>query len=125
VERLRGKSQQLLAWFLRRFSQSLREKLQGVPIKIIRSVQMDHQRHFGSLINRPEDVVKEHLILGTDERDAEEQIDLWLSQNPTFKVIKIHGVKREPENLLTLIGRKHVPRVSVMVEYEEYHLLAE
>lgn len=122
---MRGKSQQLLAWFLRRFSQSLREKLQGVPIKIIRSVQMDHQRHFGSLINRPEDVVKEHLILGTDERDAEEQIDLWLSQNPAFKVIKIHAVKREPENLLTLIGRKHVPRVSVMVEYEEYHLLAE
>jgi hypothetical protein len=28
------------------------------------------------------DFMKEHLILGTDKRDAEEQRDAWLSQNP-------------------------------------------
>jgi hypothetical protein len=64
-------------------------------------------------------LVKEYLILGTDNRDAEKQRDLWLSQNPAVKVIKIHGVKREPQTLLTHIGSKHVPRVSIMVEYEE------
>jgi hypothetical protein len=63
--------------------------------------------------------VKEHLILGTDKRDAEEQRDLWLSENPSIRVIKLHRVKREPQTLLTLIGSKHVPRVSIMVEYEE------
>ena len=26
------------------------------------------------------DLVKEHLILGTDKQDAEKQRDLWLSQ---------------------------------------------
>jgi hypothetical protein len=63
--------------------------------------------------------VKEHLILGTDKRDAEQQRDLWLSENPSIRVIKIHRVKREPQTLLTLIGSKHVPRVSILVEYEE------
>jgi hypothetical protein len=63
--------------------------------------------------------VKEHLILGTDKRDAEQQRDLWLSENPAIRVIKIHRVKREPQTLLTLIGSKHVPRVSILVEYEE------
>jgi hypothetical protein len=33
--------------------------------------------------------------------------------------VKIQRVKREPQTLLTLIGSKHVPRVSIMVEYEE------
>jgi hypothetical protein len=41
------------------------------------------------------------------------------SENPSIKVVKIHRVKREPQTLLTLIGSKHVPRVSIMVEYEE------
>jgi hypothetical protein len=62
--------------------------------------------------------MQEHLILGIDNRDAEAQRDLWLSQNPAIKVIKIHGVKREPPNLLTRIGGKRVPRVSILVEYE-------
>jgi hypothetical protein len=61
---------------------------------------------------------KEHLILGTDERDAEKYRDLWLSQNPSIKVIRIHGVKREPPNLLMRVGGKDVPRVSILVEYE-------
>jgi hypothetical protein len=69
-------------------------------------------------IDRPANVVKEHLILGTDRRDAEQQRDLWLSENPSIRVIKLHRVRREPQTLLTLIGSKHVPRVSILVEYE-------
>lgn len=70
-------------------------------------------------IERLDTQVNEHLILGTDKRDAEEQRDLWLSENPSIRVIKLHRVKREPQTLLTLIGSKHVPRVSILVEYEE------
>jgi hypothetical protein len=70
-------------------------------------------------VDRSGMIAKEHLILGTDKRDAEEQRDLWLSENPSIKVVKIHRVKREPQTLLTLIGSKHVPRVSITVEYEE------
>jgi hypothetical protein len=70
-------------------------------------------------VDRSGKIVKEHLILGTDKRDAEEQRDLWLSENPSIKVVKIHRVKREPQTLLTLIGSKHVPRVSITVDYEE------
>jgi len=68
--------------------------------------------------------VKEHLILGTDKRDAEQQRDLWLSENPSIRVIKIHRVRREPQTLLTLIGSKHVPRVSILLEYEETEVSA-
>jgi hypothetical protein len=67
----------------------------------------------------PSDFVKEHLILGTDESDAEMQRDLWLSENPSIKIVRIHDVKREPPTLLMRIGSKHVPRVSILVEYEE------
>ncbi len=69
-------------------------------------------------IDHPANVVKEHLILGTDRWDAEQQRDLWLSENPSIRVIKLHRVRREPQTLLTLIGSKHVPRVSILVEYE-------
>jgi hypothetical protein len=65
------------------------------------------------------DLVKEHLILGTDKQDAEKQRDLWLSQNPALRVIRMHPVKPEPPTWLTRIGSKHVPRVSITVEYEE------
>ena len=70
-------------------------------------------------VDRSGRIVKEHLILGTDKRHAEAQRDLWLSENPSIKLVRIHRVKREPQTLLTLIGSKHVPRVSIMVEYEE------
>src|SRR4030088_533085 len=69
-------------------------------------------------VDRSGKIVKEHLILGTDRRDAEQQRDLWLSENPSIRVIKLHRVRREPQTLLTLIGSKHVPRVSILVEYE-------
>jgi hypothetical protein len=71
------------------------------------------------------DLVKEHLILGTDKQDAEKQRDLWLSQNPALRVVRMHPVKPEPPTLLTRIGSKHVPRVSITVEYEEPDILAE
>ena len=62
--------------------------------------------------------MKEYLILGTDQRDAETHRDLWLSQNPAIQVIKIHEAKRQPRNLLSRIGSNHVPRVSILVQYE-------
>ena len=67
----------------------------------------------------PASPVKEYLILGTDIEDAETQRDLWLSQNPAVKVVKVHGVKPEPPTWLTLISSNHVPRVSITVEYEQ------
>ena len=70
-------------------------------------------------------LVKEYLILGTDKQDAEKQRDLWLSQNPALKVLRMHPVKLEPPTLLTRIGSKHVPRVSITVEYEESEIRAE
>jgi hypothetical protein len=71
------------------------------------------------------DLVKEHLILGTDKQDVEKQRDLWLSQNPALTVVRMHPVKPEPPTLLTRIGSKHVPRVSITVEYEEPVILTE
>jgi hypothetical protein len=65
--------------------------------------------------------VKEHVILGTDKRDAERQMDLWLSQHPAIKVLKVHPLKRE-QHLLARIGGRNVPRVSIMVEYEDAEL---
>jgi hypothetical protein len=65
-------------------------------------------------------VKQERLILGTDRWDAEKQINLWLAQNPEIKIIRIHEMRREPSSLLTFIGGRSVPRVSVTVEYQ-YH----
>jgi hypothetical protein len=65
-------------------------------------------------------VKQERLILGTDKRDAESQIDLWLEQNPDIKIVRIHEMKREPSSLLTLIGGRNVPRVSIKVEYQHH-----
>jgi hypothetical protein len=81
--------------------------------------EMKQERHF---INH---AVSQHLILGTDGQDAEKQRDLWLSQNPAIKVVRIHDVRQEPATLLTRIGRKRVPRVSIMVEYEQPDARAE
>ena len=38
--------------------------------------------------------VKEHIILGIDKHDAEEQLDLWLSENPAIKVLKVPAKAR-------------------------------
>jgi hypothetical protein len=62
--------------------------------------------------------VKEHIILGIDERDAEEQRDLWLSENPAIKVLRVHRPTREPQ-WLTRLGTRNVPRVSTTVDYKD------
>jgi hypothetical protein len=63
--------------------------------------------------------VKEHIILGIDKHDAEEQLDLWLSEDPAIKVLKVHQPRREPQNLLMRLGGRNVPRFSITVDYEE------
>lgn len=59
-------------------------------------------------------IVKEHMILGVDEADVEKQKDLWLAENPSIKVLKVHDRKREPRNLLSRLGG---PRFSITVDY--------
>jgi hypothetical protein len=59
-----------------------------------------------------------HTILGKNKRDAEALRDKWLAEHQTIKVLRIHRPKREPKVLLTVIGGRNVPRVSVTIEYE-------
>jgi hypothetical protein len=56
------------------------------------------------------------MILGVTEADVEKHKDLWLSENPGIKVLKVHPIKREPRNLLSRLGG---PRFSITVDYEE------
>ena len=63
--------------------------------------------------------MKEHIILGIDEEDVEKQKDLWLSENPAIKVLRVQQPRREPHNLLTRLGGRNVPRFSITVDYEE------
>jgi hypothetical protein len=91
--------------------------------------KMKHQRHFesanGASVTEPVlsqgDVVKQHIILGVNERDIVQQKDLWLSENPFIKVLKVHRIRREPRNLLSRLGG---PRFSVTIDYEEPDLPA-
>jgi hypothetical protein len=69
--------------------------------------------------------LKEHIILGTDERDAVEQRDLWLAKNPAIKVLRVHPPKREPQSWLTRLGSRNVPRVSITVDYEDSDIITE
>jgi hypothetical protein len=64
-------------------------------------------------------IVKEHLILGKDRRDAEAQRDRWLSENPAIKVLRVHPPRQTPPTLLTRLGGRNVPRVFIAVDYEE------
>jgi hypothetical protein len=63
--------------------------------------------------------MKQHMILGRDNDDAEAERDQWLSENPAIKVLRVHHPKQEPETWLTRFGGHNVPRVSITVEYEE------
>jgi hypothetical protein len=63
--------------------------------------------------------MKQHMILGRDNRDAEASRDRWLSENPSIKVLRVHRPQREPETWLTRLGGRNVPRVSITIEYEE------
>ncbi len=63
--------------------------------------------------------MKEHIILGRDRQDAEARRDQWISENPKIRVLRVHRPKREPDSLLTMLGGRNVPRVSISVEYED------
>jgi len=63
--------------------------------------------------------VKLHMILGKNKRDVEARRDEWISENPEIKVVRVHRPKREPESWLTRLGGRDVPRVSIIVEYEQ------
>jgi hypothetical protein len=62
--------------------------------------------------------MKHHVILGRDRRDVEAQRDMWLTENPDIRVVRVHPPKAEPLTLLTRIGGRNVPRISVEFEYE-------
>ena len=97
------------------------EYLFGVRIvTLLESLGRHRSNKYGyqPISERLSSVMEEHIILGIDKRDAEKQRDLWLSQNPDIRVVKIHRAKPEPRTLLTRIGGKSVPRVSITIEYE-------
>ena len=66
----------------------------------------------------------QHIILGTNERDAERQKDLWLALHPAIKVLKVHRPERE-RHLLTRLGGRNIPRVSITVDYEAFDAVAD
>lgn len=74
---------------------------------------------FDEILRARGSAVKEHIFLGTDRRNVEAARDRWLAENPTIKVLRVHKLKREPQSLLTRIGGRNVPRVSMTVDYEE------
>ena len=61
-------------------------------------------------------VVREHFILGVDERDLQIERSRWLTENPRIKVVETI-IRQEPPTLLTRIGGKCVPRLSMLVRY--------
>jgi len=63
-------------------------------------------------------MAQQRIILGKDRQDAEVQRDRWLSEHPEIKIVRVHPPRLEPRTLLTRIGGRNVPRVSIEVEYE-------
>jgi hypothetical protein len=63
-------------------------------------------------------MIQQQIILGRDRRDAEAQRDRWLSEHPEVKILRVHAPRPEPKTLLTRMGGRNVPRVSIKVEYE-------
>jgi len=61
---------------------------------------------------------QQQIILGRDRQDAEARRDAWLANHPELKVLRIYGPQLEPRTLLTRIGGRNVPRVSILLEYE-------
>ena len=55
--------------------------------------------------------MSKYIVLGTDERDAEKQRDLWLKEHPGIKINRVHRPKREPPNPLTRF------RVSILIDF--------
>jgi hypothetical protein len=65
------------------------------------------------------EMIQNYTILGRDRQDAEVQRDRWLLEHPEIRVLRLHPPRPEPPTLLTRIGGRDVPRVSIEVEYEE------
>jgi hypothetical protein len=63
--------------------------------------------------------MKQHIILGTDRRQAEAERDKWLAENPGIRIVRLHPPEREAMSWLSLMGGRDVPRFSIRVEYEE------
>ena len=62
--------------------------------------------------------MSEYKILGTDDCDAEEQLAFWLNEHGGIKINRVHFPMREPPTLLTRLGGKKAPRVSILIDYE-------
>jgi hypothetical protein len=58
-----------------------------------------------------------HIILGRNRSEAEAQRDTWLADHPELKIVRVHAPRSE-RTLLTFIGGRNVPRISIEVEYE-------
>jgi hypothetical protein len=61
---------------------------------------------------------KRHIILAKNRRDAEALRDSWLMENQAITVLRVHRPEREPRILLSVIGGRDVPRVSITIDYE-------
>jgi hypothetical protein len=61
---------------------------------------------------------KQHIILARNRREAETLRDSWLSENHAIKILRVHRPAREPRVLLSLVGGRDVPRVSITIDYE-------
>ena len=58
------------------------------------------------------------MILGTDERDVEEQLSLWLKDKRRIKIKRVNPPQHERPTLLTRLGGKNDPHVSMLIDYE-------
>ncbi len=62
--------------------------------------------------------MSKHLVLGTDERDAKKQRDLWLKEHPGIKINRVHPPKRgPPPNLPTHFDSRKPLQVSILIEF--------
>jgi hypothetical protein len=62
---------------------------------------------------------KEHVILGIDTLDIQEQKDRWLAENPHISITETSDIKREPPSLLIRFGGRGVPRFSMLLRYRD------
>ncbi len=61
--------------------------------------------------------MSKYIVVGTDERDAEKQRDLWLKEHPGIKINRVHCPEREPLNLLPRFGSRRSLRVSILIDF--------
>jgi hypothetical protein len=62
---------------------------------------------------------KEHVILGIDTLDIQEQKDRWLAENPHISITETSDIEREPPSLLIRFGGRGVPRFSMLLRYRD------